>query len=132
MDKIQEYQAPKNSLPEVGNIEFSKRIICTLSILPPMALYILSYKIIPQFFETFSVFGTDLPKETLFVLTIYPALIWLAVLSCFPVLIWLNDMLSLKAQKIIFSLSIGHVFFSFIALIFLIWSLYAPIVAMAK
>jgi len=128
------YKSPETSIDVEASSTFPnwKRVLTTVFILPPVGLYLLGYKIIPHFMETFASFGSELPSGTIFVLQISPYLLWATLLSCAPLFIWHTGKLKYKHKNILFLAASTHAAVSILEFFLLQWALYAPIVNMGN
>jgi len=106
-----------------------KKVLTSLLAVLPAAVYLLAYNVLPQFMQTFSSFGSPLPKETLLVIELRPALPVLSLLSLSPAFIWWCR--KSKMQFWIFIFSLGNATLGILAYYFFTWALYAPIAATA-
>jgi len=104
----------------------STKIIISIVSIICAVIYLIPYAVIPQFAETFSAFGADLPLMTISVLKLHFIFPILAAGSGFSFLIWL-DIFNYKQQRRIFLLSIANLTVAFIICVLSIVSLYLPI-----
>jgi hypothetical protein len=118
-------KTPESSIPT--NVSISIRIGCTLLCLVAFILFRIPNEIAPQFAETFSNFGAELPLFTLVMLSLAPVYQFISYLTGLPLLIWLVFLFSAAQQKLLFKSGLIIFLIAFVFLIAFIVAMYLPI-----
>ncbi len=109
------------------NVSISIRISCTLLCLVAFILFRIPNEIAPQFAETFSNFGTELPLFTLLMLSLAPVYPFISYLTGLPLLIWLVFLFSAAQQKLLFKSGLIIFLIAFVLVIAFVVAMYLPI-----
>ncbi len=117
----------KNESSMPTNVSISTRIGCTLLCLVAFILFRIPNEIAPQFAETFSNFGTELPLFTLLMLSLAPVYPFISYLTGLPLLIWLVFLFSAAQQKLLFKSGLIIFLIAFVLVIAFIVAMYLPI-----
>jgi type II secretory pathway component PulF len=118
-------KTPESSMPT--NVSISTRIGCTLLCLVAFILFRIPNEIAPQFAETFSNFGTELPLFTLVMLSLAPVYPFISYLTGLPLLIWLVFLFSAAQQKLLFKSGLIIFLIAFVLVIAFVVAMYLPI-----
>jgi type II secretory pathway component PulF len=118
-------KTPESSMPT--NVSISIRISCTLLCLVAFILFRIPNEIAPQFAETFSNFGTELPLFTLLMLSLAPVYPFISYLTGLPLLIWLVFLFSAAQQKLLFKSGLIIFLIAFVLVIAFVVAMYLPI-----
>jgi hypothetical protein len=115
----------ESSIPT--NASILKRIGCSLLCLAAFILLRIPNEIAPQFAETFSAFGADLPLYTLVMMALAPVYPFISYLTGLPLLIWLVFLFSPAQQRLLFKSGLVIFLIAFVLLIAFIVAMYLPI-----
>lgn len=124
------YKSPQSKLEGPGYPDWSigKYVIAVLFILVSFTTYYWIYAILPQFMETFSAFGTDLPAATSLINDYRNVFLVLGWLSLTPLLVLFLRKLSHKVKSRLFIWVLVNGIMAVISLIAFLWAMYLPIV----
>ena len=123
------YTAPKSKLSEreISGISLTRKILWVIGILFTANIYWAITKVIPEFAETFSAFGADLPFMTLVAINVHSVFKWFAIVSLLLILFLIVNIFNKKYANFMLKLSKYNLIMSIAIFVLFMISMYAPI-----
>jgi type IV pilus assembly protein PilC len=122
------YKTPQSDFSgEVSGISVTRKILWAIGILFTASIYGAIYKVVPQFAETFSSFGADLPLLTRVSIDLHNVFIWFAVVSLLFISFLIVSIFNEKYADIMLKISKYNLTLSVVIFVLFMISMYLPI-----
>ncbi len=107
-------------------LSVGKIVLVLLLSISSALLFVIIFRLMPGFIETFASFGHNLPLPTKIVLDLYPAYPVMVFVSLLPSLIVFIKKVSLNVRIKMLPLSLAFILAAIVYFIFMFWALYLP------
>lgn len=123
------YSTPERNLSEgaTARISIIRKILWSIGIVFTANTYKAIDKAVPQFVETFSSFGADLPLMTRIAIHAHGAFHWISIISLLLILFLVVSIFNEKYAKVMLKISKYNLFISISVFVLFMISMYLPI-----
>lgn len=128
------YESPKSdvSTGRQTTLSIKRRLLWTVAILFTAILYRGINKIAPQFAETFTSFGAQLPLITRLFVKAYPVFYWFGIISLLPMIFWLVSLFGDKCALKVIKIAKYNLCLAVLCFVLFMVAIYYPIFTMGK